>query len=119
MHLIEALILISSLSFLGYGIAYFTSPKMKTEFVRFGLSKFGALTAILEIIGALGLLVGLKYNAILLISAGGLALLMFLGVAVRLKIKDGLLASTPAMFYFGLNLYIFFIAMQIYLNQEF
>lgn len=114
MHLPEVLILISSLSFLGYGIAYFTSPKMKSEFIRFGLSKYGTLTAILEIVGALGLLVGLKYNAILLISSGGLALLMFLGVVVRLKIKDGLLASSPAMFYFGLNLYIFYLAMQIF-----
>jgi hypothetical protein len=64
---------------LGYGIAYFTTTNMKNEFIRFGLGKFGTL-AILEIVGAIGLLVGLLYNAILLISSGGLALLMFLGV---------------------------------------
>jgi hypothetical protein len=58
-------------------------------------------------VGAIGLLVGLLYNAILLISSGGLALLMFLGVGVRLKVKDGLLASSPALFYCALNLYIF------------
>jgi hypothetical protein len=50
------------------------------------LGKFGTLTAILEIVGAIGLLVGLLYNAILLISSGGLAL-CFLGVGVRLKLK--------------------------------
>jgi hypothetical protein len=32
---------------------------MKSEFIRFGLGKFGTLTAILEIVGAIGLLVGL------------------------------------------------------------
>jgi hypothetical protein len=111
MSLLEILIVFSSLSFLGYGVAYFTTPNMKSEFIRFGLSKFGALTAILEIVGAIGLLVGLLYNSILLISSGGLALLMFFGVIVRLKIKDGLLASSPALFYFGLNLYIFYISM--------
>ncbi|CAN5490485.1 hypothetical protein BH09BAC3_BH09BAC3_33220 [soil metagenome] len=116
MRLLEVLILISSLSFLAYGITYFTSPKMKSEFIRFGLSKLGMLTAILEILGALGLLVGLMFNSVLLISSGGLALLMFLGVAVRLKIKDNLWASLPALFFFGLNSYIFFESTKIFFD---
>jgi hypothetical protein len=116
MSLLEVLIIFSSLSFLGYGVAYFTTPNMKSEFIRFGLAKFGTLTAILEIVGAAGLLVGLLYNSILMIASGGLALLMFLGVAVRLKIKDGVLASSPALFYFALNLYIFFESMKIFIN---
>ena len=116
MPLLEVLIIFSSLSFLGYGVAYFTTSNMKSEFIRFGLSKYGTLTAILEIVGALGLLMGLRYNFILMISSGGLSLLMFLGVAVRLKIKDGLLASSPALFYFGLNLYIFIESMKIFLQ---
>ena len=45
MTLVNVLILISSLSFLGYGIAYFISPQMKNEFKRFGLEKVGTLTA--------------------------------------------------------------------------
>ena len=116
MRLLVVLILFSSLSFLVYGIAYFTNPKMKSEFVRFGLSKFGTLTAVLEIVGALGLLIGLLYDSILLLSSGGLALLMFLGVIVRLKIKDGLWASSPALFYFGLNLFIFIETLKTFLN---
>ena len=116
MCLLEVLVLISSLSFLAYGIAYFTTPKMKSEFIRFGLSKFGMLTAILEIFGALGLILGLMFNYILLISSGGLTLLMFLGVAVRLKIKDGLWVSLPALFYFFLNLYIFSLSLKILLE---
>ena len=77
MNLLNALIFISSLSFMGYGIAYFKSPKMKAEFKRFGLEKAGDLTAILEILGALGLLVGFKFYLIVLIPSekliGGLA----------------------------------------------
>jgi uncharacterized membrane protein YphA (DoxX/SURF4 family) len=102
------LIVISSVSFMIYGIAYFTTPQMKTEFKRFGLKKVGALTAILELLGAVGLLVGLKFLPILLISSGGLALLMFLGVIVRIKVKDNLLVTLPALFYMLLNAYIFF-----------
>ena len=111
MRYLEVLIIFSSISFLAYGMAYFTSHKMKGEFIRFGLSRFGMLTAILEILGALGLLVGLLFNYILLISSGGLALLMFLGVAVRLRIKDGLWVSSPALFYLFLNVYIFYVSM--------
>ena len=61
MMLLTILILISSLSFMAYGIAYFKTPEMKSEFKRFGLEKVGTLTAILEILGAGGLLVGLKF----------------------------------------------------------
>ena len=117
MRLQEVLVLFSSLSFLAYGIAYFTSPKMKSEFIRFGLSRgLGMLTAILEILGAIGLLIGLIFNYILLISSGGLTLLMFLGVLVRIRVKDGLWASLPALFFLGLNLYIFYVSIKIFLN---
>ena len=96
---------------MGYGIAYFSSTKMKSEFKRFGLEKAGALTAILEIVGALGLLLGLKIHLILLVSAGGLAVLMLLGVAVRIKVRDTLWVTLPALFFMILNVYIFFMSL--------
>jgi len=111
MNLLNVLILFSSLSFMGYGIAYFISPQMKNEFKRFGLEKVGTLTAVLELLGAVGLLAGLKIPLILLISAGGLSLLMFLGVAVRVKVKDSLWISLPALFFMILNLYIFYMSL--------
>lgn len=81
---------------------------MKNEFKRFGLEKLGTFIAILELLGALGLLVGLKFVPILLISAGGLAVLMFFGIIVRIKVKDSLWVSLPAIFFMLLNAYIFF-----------
>lgn len=110
MNLRLVLILISCLSFLFYGISYFTSPEMKLEFKRFGLEKLGLLTIVLEFLGALGLLAGLWIPSVLLLSSGGLALLMFLGVLVRLKMKDGLLVSLPAIFFMVLNAYIFYLS---------
>lgn len=111
MNLLTILILISGLSFLIYGIAYFTSPQMKSEFKRFGLEKAGIPTAVLELLGAAGLLLGLKFPFILLISAGGLAILMLLGVAVRIRVKDSLLVTLPALLYMILNSYIFFVSL--------
>jgi len=112
MTLIQLLILFSGLSFLGYGIAFFISPNMRIEFKRFGLEKYGVLTAVLELCGAIGLLVGLVSDTILLISSGGLAALMFLGVAVRLRVKDSFWVLVPALFYMLLNASIFFVSIR-------
>jgi len=108
MSFLDILVVISGLSFLAYGINYFISPQMKSEFTRFELEKFGLLEGILEIVGALGSLIGLLIHSILLISSGGLALLMFLGFLARLRVKDSLWVSLPALFYLVLNSYIFF-----------
>lgn len=81
---------------------------MKSEFKRFNLEKLGLLTIVLEFVGATGLLVGLFYNPILLISSGGLTLLMFLGTIVRIRLKDSLWISLPALFYMVLNGYLFY-----------
>jgi len=80
---------------------------MKKEFKRFGLEKMGLFTIILEILGASGLLVGLYFHFILIISSLGLALLMFAGVIVRIKMKDSMWVSFPAIFYMILNSYLF------------
>ncbi|RTY76114.1 hypothetical protein EKM05_05155 [Flavobacterium sp. GSP27] len=106
MNLLHLLILFSATSFLIYGMAYFASSNMKNEFKRFGLEKFGPLIAVLELAGAIGLFIGLQNHTVLVLASGGLALLMLLGTGVRIKMKDSLLVSTPAFFYFVLNLYI-------------
>lgn len=80
---------------------------MRSEFKRFGVEKLGLLVIILELLGALGLLVGLTVNPIMLVSAGGLTLLMLFGVAFRFKMGDTLWVSLPAIFFVLLNAYIF------------
>lgn len=113
MSVLKVLVFISSFSFLAYGISFFTSPKMKSEFKRFGLEKLGSLTAILELLGALGLLMGLLVQPLLLLSSGGLAILMLLGVGVRIKVKDPLWVTLPALLFMVINGYIFYAALQM------
>ena len=103
-------VLISSFSFFAYTIYYFKSSKMEMEFKRFGLEKFGLIIIALQFLGATGLLVGLLFNPLLIISSLGLALLMLAGFLVRLKLKDGILVSLPALFYMSLNAYIFLVS---------
>jgi hypothetical protein len=113
MYLVTICTLISSLSFLSYAFSYFNAPHMKNEFKRFGLEKIGLTTVLLEIIGAVGLLVGLKFYFILMISSLGLALLMFFGLIVRIKLRDSIWISLPAFFYMALNTYIFWISINL------
>jgi len=113
-YLLIFCVLFSSFSFIVYSISYVISPHMKREFERFNLKKLGFLIIALEIVGALGLLIGLRFNLILLISSGGLAILMLLAVMIRIKVKDSLLISLPAIFYMILNAYIFYVAISEY-----
>ena len=83
---------------------------MSLEFKRFNLEKTGFFIILLELLGAIGLLVGLKFYFILLISSLGLSLLMLMGVIIRIKLKDNILIIFPAFFYMLLNAFIFYIS---------
>lgn len=107
MRFIKLLILISSISFLFYGVSALINPELKKEFVRFGLSKFRILTGVLQLLGALGLILGLFNKTLLLISALGLSVLMFLGFLTRIKIGDNFFQTLPSFVFLILNLVIF------------
>ena len=98
--------LFCSLSFLGYGISCLTSKYMEREFVRFELKGYQRITGILQISGAIGLLVGIYLPVIGLLAALGLAIQMLLGVIVRIKIRDGFARSLPAFLYMCANVYL-------------
>lgn len=84
---------------------------MKNEFIRFKLERLGLLIILLQFLGALGLLVGLIFKPVLIISSGGLALLMLSGLLFRIKSKDSIWASMPALFFMILNFYILNVAL--------
>ena len=107
MTLLTGLILLSGVSFLYYGVTAITSKTMQAEFVRYGLDKFRVLTGYLQVLGGIGLLTGLCLPILLSISAAGLSLLMLMGFAVRIKIRDRFLLTMPSFLFMLLNLYIF------------
>jgi len=101
-----SLILISAISFLGYGLACFVSNHIRREFDRYRLGSQRALVGALQLVAAIGLVAGLDQPWIGRAAAGGLALMMLVAVSVRIKIKDTLLQMTPALFYLVLNIYL-------------
>ena len=80
---------------------------MVAEFNRYGLARLRLVTGLLQLAGSLGLVAGFYFPSFLLLSSGGLALMMFLGFLVRIRIRDPLLEALPALIFFGLNLYVF------------
>lgn len=98
---------LSGISFLFYGTACLTTAHMKREFIRFGYSRQRALTGYLQLLGGLGLLIGYWLApGLALLAAAGLAIMMGFGFGVRMKIRDSLVAASPALFYAVLNLYL-------------
>ena len=107
--LVNILLGFSALSFLFFGYACLTAPYMAKEFERYCLAAYRKLTGYLQLAGAIALLLGFFFKPLALVGSAGLAILMFLGLRVRIKIKDTLLQSTPAFFYMLLNGYLFWL----------
>ena len=110
MTVLALLSIASSLIFIVYGVFCAFTPSMVADFHRFGLDNLRILTGILEILGGIGLLVGLKWRPALWLSAGGLALLMLIAFGVRLKMQDSVVLSTPSFALMVLNVYILVLA---------
>lgn len=98
--------LFSALSFLVYAIGCLFSASMVSEFDRYGFAKYRITTGLLQLLGVAGLLVGYVIPLIGALAAGGLALQMFIAVGIRIKIGDGALRMTPALFYLAINGYL-------------
>jgi hypothetical protein len=98
--------LFCALSFIGYGVSCLTAAHMVREFKRFELPNYRKLTGILQLLGAVGLLIGFRFPIIGALAAGGLALQMLIGFGVRLKIRDPFLHGIPAFIYLLINAWL-------------
>jgi uncharacterized membrane protein YphA (DoxX/SURF4 family) len=101
--LLPVLTVLSGVSFVLYGVSCVRGAAMVKEFERFGLARFRVLTGVLEFLGGAGLLIGLRHPPRLFLPATGLALLMLLGVGVRLKMRDGPPLTSPALLLMVVN----------------
>jgi len=99
---------ISALLFIAYGLSCFLSKEMIVEFDRYLLTNLRVLTGVLQITGGFGLIVGYFNRPILLFSATGLTVMMFLALVTRYRIRDSVVAALPAFSLFALNAYLVF-----------
>ena len=94
------------LAFLFWGASLLASPAMVADFERFGLSSFRTTTGLLEVLGGLGVLAGLRYSGLGRAAAAGLCLLMLCGVLVRVRAGDGVVQALPATLLCAVNAWI-------------
>ena len=97
---------LSILAFVWYGALTLNTNSMVAEFERYGLGRLRVFTAILQIVGGVGLFFGFYNRALLLLSAGGFTAMMLLALLVRVKIRDPLVAMIPAFVLMCLNLFL-------------
>lgn len=102
-HLANA---VSIALFLYYGTACLFANGMVDEFERYGLSRYRRAIGALEVLGAIGLVVGYLFSPVSTLSAGGLSVLMLLGLGVRVKMRDSILDMVPAAFLLLVNVFI-------------
>ena len=76
---------------------------MEEEFKRFGLPNISLFIAFSQLSGSIGLIFGLFHPIILIFSSAGLTTMMLIACLVRIRVKDTLLESLPALFYLILN----------------
>ena len=100
------LVLFSAISFLAYGSACFLSAHMEREFVRYRMGSQRTLVGGLQLCAAIGLLAGQSQPWMGRAASAGLAVMMLVAVGVRIRIKDTVFQTTPALLYLALNAYL-------------
>lgn len=99
----------TSVAFFYYGLTCLFSNHMVKEFYRFGLTdQQRILTSILQLLGAVGIVVGIRLPFVGLVATIGLSLLMLMGFIVRLRIRDDIRQSTPSFAFMLINAYLFY-----------
>jgi len=85
------------------------SGAMKKDFARLGYPPiFNQITGIFEFVGGLGMLIGVLYNVIALLSSVLLGVTMFVGALSPIFLgKDPIKKAIPAIILFLLNFGVF------------
>jgi hypothetical protein len=99
-------LVLSIVLFLAYGIHILFLGGMAADFERFGLSRIRRLTGALEVLGALGLIVGGLVPVLIVPTASALAALMFFGIAARVRARDPFSPALPALALLVINLFV-------------
>ncbi len=88
--------LASTFAFTFYGCQTLLSDRPKEEFDRYGIPGLRRFVGSMQLLGAVGVLIGLSYSTIGALAAGGLTVMMVLGLIVRVKIGDSPRLMIPA-----------------------
>jgi len=108
MGITQAILVFSAISFIFYGINTFVSKRMVLEYERWGFKSQRIILGCCQLLGGLGLLVGLKFAPLLTITSFLLLCMMITAVFVRIRIKERIIRILPALLYLVLTFVIFY-----------
>jgi uncharacterized membrane protein YphA (DoxX/SURF4 family) len=108
MDLNLSLLLFSAVSFIFYGISSFFSKRMLSEYARWGYKNQRILLGCLQLLGGVGLLIGITNTVLLSVASFLLTFMMITAVFVRIKIKDNIIQMSPAILYTVINFIILY-----------
>ena len=81
---------------------------MLSEYARWGYKNQRILLGCLQLLGGIGLLVGIVNPILLSVASFLLTFMMITAIFVRIKIKDSTVQMLPAIFYTVLNFVILY-----------
>ena len=108
MNYIIVILIFSAISFIFYGISSFYSNRMISEYERWGYKKFRKIIAFLQLIAGVGLLIGFYFPLLLTLVSASLTIMMITAIFVRIRVKDNIINTLPAILYSILNFIIFY-----------
>jgi len=76
---------------------------MNSEFSRWGYEDYRYLIGSFQLLGGIGLLIGLFFKPLIILSSSCLTIMMIMAVYVRFKIRDPFQMTLPALFYTIIN----------------
>ena len=94
--LLVTLAAVSALAFFYYGGATLFANPPRGEFERYGMPRVGVFVGSMQLLGAAGVAIGIFVPPLGTAAAGGLTLMMLLGLAARCRIHDAPRLMVPA-----------------------
>jgi uncharacterized membrane protein YkgB len=76
------------------------------EFERYKLSGLRKITGALQLLACLGLFLGFSQSLFTVLASLLLSVMMIVALAVRIRLRDSLLMTAPAVLYFVLSLFL-------------
>tara|TARA_B100001758_G_scaffold207365_1_gene188464 strand:- start:5468 stop:5815 length:348 start_codon:yes stop_codon:yes gene_type:complete len=104
----EFFILFSAISFVVYSLNSVFSRRMISEFSRWGVGNLRILVACFQMLGGIGLLLGMYNIWLLCLVSFLLMIMMIIAIIIRIRVNDSFFLIFPALIYAVLSFIIFY-----------
>mgnify|MGYP001313852985 FL=1 len=101
-------VIFTGVSFIIYGYSSFISRRMKSEYARWGYNNQRKIVGSLQLLGGIGLILGLQINVLLITTSFCFIMMMTMAIFIRVKIRDNITDILPAITYLFLSILIFY-----------